>query len=85
VPGSGCVAPADIDAAFSQLIANTLRMMALDEGVRADGRGLSDLRSVFCEVPMSNEIALQLTEAIALMTTRSYDRHFAVYPAQTNA
>ncbi len=55
VPGSGCVAPADIDAAFSKLIADTLRTMALDEGVRADGRGVSDLRSVFCEVPMSNE------------------------------
>ena len=50
VVGSGCVAPADLDAAFSQLVAHTLRDMALDEGMRADGRGLLDLRPVFCEV-----------------------------------
>ena len=53
MPGSGCVAPADIDAALSQLTADTLRTMALDEGMRADGRGFLDLRSMFCEVPMS--------------------------------
>ena len=47
------MAPADIDAAFSQLVADTLRTMALDEGVRADGRGLLDLRSVFCEARSS--------------------------------
>lgn len=56
MPGSGCVAPADIDAAFSLLVADVLRTMALDEGVRADGRGLLDLRPVFCEVQANNDV-----------------------------
>ncbi len=51
---------ADIDAAFSQLVANALRDMALDEGIRADGRGLLDLRPVFCEVKPTHAMLLQL-------------------------
>ena len=53
------MAPADIDAAFSQLVADVLRTMALDEGLRADGRGLLDLRPVFCEVRANVDVNRQ--------------------------
>lgn len=48
--GSGCSSPTDIDAAFAAAVSGTLRRMALDDGLRVDGRGLVDLRPVFCEV-----------------------------------
>ena len=85
--GSGCVAPADIDAAFSQLIADTLRTMALDEGMRTDGRGLSDLRPVFCEVPMSNEQQHVLRSgSLKLMHSLQpgFGSHRAISVAQTH-
>ncbi|KAL4429595.1 hypothetical protein ABPG77_008644 [Micractinium sp. CCAP 211/92] len=50
VPGSGCVSPADLEHAFSAVLAATLRRLALEEGWRCDGRGPIDLRPVHCEV-----------------------------------
>ena len=50
VAGSGCASPTDIDAALAAVISETMRQMALDDGLRVDGRGLIDLRPVFCEV-----------------------------------
>ncbi len=50
IPGSGCVTEADLEHAFAESLANAVRSMALDEGLRADGRGLIDLRPVQCEV-----------------------------------
>lgn len=49
-PGSGCVAPSDLEHAFTALMLRTLRRLALEEGLRPDGRGLIDLRELHCEV-----------------------------------
>lgn len=50
VAGSGCVSPSDLDHAFTALIMRTLRVLAVQEGLRPDGRGLIDLRDIHCEV-----------------------------------
>lgn len=49
-PGSGCVSPSDLEHAFTGLLLRTLRKLALEEGLRADGRGLIDCRELHCEV-----------------------------------
>lgn len=49
-PGSGCVSPSDIDNAFTGLLLRVLRRLALEENLRADGRGLIDCRELHCEV-----------------------------------
>ncbi|KAL4458391.1 hypothetical protein ABPG75_013256 [Micractinium tetrahymenae] len=49
VPGSGCVAPSDLDHGFTAVLGGTLRWLALEEGWRCDGRGPIDLRPVHCE------------------------------------
>ena len=50
--GSGCVSPSDLEHAFTALLLRTLRALALEEGLRADGRGPIDLREVYCEVSL---------------------------------
>ena len=49
VPGSGCVTATDIDHAFSAALSSELRSLAIQEGMRLDGRGLIDLRSLKIE------------------------------------
>jgi len=44
VPGSGCVTASDIDHAFSAALGSELRALAIQEGLRADGRGPIDIR-----------------------------------------
>ncbi|KAL6779769.1 hypothetical protein ACKKBG_A13655 [Auxenochlorella protothecoides x Auxenochlorella symbiontica] len=44
VPGSGAVSPRDLDLAFAEVTARALRELALQEGVRCDGRGAVDTR-----------------------------------------
>ncbi|KAK9811328.1 hypothetical protein WJX72_001896 [[Myrmecia] bisecta] len=48
--GSGCASPADIDHAWAALEAAVVRDMALADNVRVDGRGLVDLRPLYCQV-----------------------------------
>ena len=50
VPGSGAASPRDIELGWEELQAATLRKMILEHNVRPDGRGLSDLRDLECEV-----------------------------------
>lgn len=48
--GSGCASPADLDAGIAALVSEAVRDMAVAEGLRPDGRGLTDLRPLHCEV-----------------------------------
>eukprot|EP00887_Chlorella_sp_A99_P006254 scaffold3.g6254.t1 len=50
VPGSGCVSQSDLDHAFAAVVGRLLREMALEEGLRCDGRGLLDVRPIHCEL-----------------------------------
>ena len=50
VPGSGAASPRDIELGWEELQAAALRKMILEDNVRPDGRGLSDLRDLECEV-----------------------------------
>lgn len=50
LPGSGCVSPPDLEAAFSALLSATLRRLAVEEGRRCDGRGAIDVRPTHCEL-----------------------------------
>lgn len=50
IRGSGCASPADFDAGIAALVGEAVRDMAVSEGLRPDGRGLTDLRPVHCEV-----------------------------------
>ncbi len=50
IRGSGCASPADFDAGIAVLVGEAVRDMAVSEGLRPDGRGLTDLRPVHCEV-----------------------------------
>lgn len=45
IPGSGCVTSSDIDHAFSAALSQEMRCLAIEEGLRGDGRGPIDLRS----------------------------------------
>jgi polyribonucleotide nucleotidyltransferase len=44
VPGSGCVTNSDVEHAFSAVLGATMRSLAIQEGLRPDGRGPIDLR-----------------------------------------
>lgn len=50
VPGSGCVAPADIDAAWPAMLSAEMRKMAFQESIRIGGRGMIDLQPLHCEL-----------------------------------
>ena len=39
-----------MEHAFTALVLRTLRRLAVEEGLRADGRGLIDCRELHCEV-----------------------------------
>lgn len=50
VPGSGCVTPSDVNNAFSGAVGVELRALAVQEGLRPDGRGPIDLRPLSLDV-----------------------------------
>lgn len=50
LPGSGTASPRDIDLAWEDLQAGALGDLVLNRNARPDGRGLSDLRPLDCEV-----------------------------------
>ncbi len=50
VPNSGTASPRDIDLGWEQLQAAALQTLVLERNARPDGRGLSDLRELRCEV-----------------------------------
>ena len=50
LPGSGCVSPPDLEAAFSALLSAGLRRLAVEEGRRCDGRGAIDVRPAHAEL-----------------------------------
>ena len=50
IPGSGTASPRDIDLAWEDLQAATLRDLILKHNARPDGRGLLDLRGLEGEV-----------------------------------
>ena len=50
VPNSGTASPRDIDLGWEQLQAAALQTLVLERNARPDGRGLTDLRELRCEV-----------------------------------
>ena len=50
VPNSGTASPRDIDLGWEQLQEAALQTLILERNARPDGRGLSDLRELRCEV-----------------------------------
>ena len=50
VPNSGTASPRDIDLGWEQLQEAALQILTLERNARPDGRGLSDLRELRCEV-----------------------------------
>lgn len=48
--GSGCVSPSDMEVGIQALINGAVRGLAINSDVRPDGRGLTDLQPVHCEV-----------------------------------
>ncbi|GMH37037.1 hypothetical protein BSKO_04910 [Bryopsis sp. KO-2023] len=50
VPGSGCVSPLDLDFSLHMVEEKIVRQMAIQDGLRVDGRGLRELRRLFCQV-----------------------------------
>ena len=50
VPNSGTASPRDINLGWEQLQAAALQTLVLKRNARPDGRGLSDLRDLRCEV-----------------------------------
>jgi polyribonucleotide nucleotidyltransferase len=77
IPGSGCVTGSDVDAAFGAAAAAEARAMAVDDGLRPDGRGPIDLRPLRAEaghVPVVHGSALFEagdTQALAALTVGS--------------
>ena len=53
VPNSGTASPRDIDLGWEQLQAAALQTLVLERNARPDGRGLSDLRELRCEVEIT--------------------------------
>ena len=56
--GSGCVSPRDLDEAWPQLQAASLRDLALHDNARPDGRGSADVRLLQSVVGMSRMCTL---------------------------